>query len=104
MRALLAALISAAVLFAATARAESMIARDGTNTVRVTRALCTDPAILAHVPPEFRPRFHRGDAVLDGKPYALCWASLGDGWAVLVYADGDTGRVPVAAFAPERKL
>jgi len=98
-------LVAALILLTATAHAsESMLARDGQNTVRVTRGPCTDRAILAHIPAEYRPRFQHGEAVLDGKHYPLCWAAANSEWVVLVFADGDAGRVPIAAFEPEHKL
>lgn len=76
---------------------EPMIARAGTDYIRLTDQVCT-PNL---------PGYKSGNAVLDGTGYKLCWKLVrpqtGPLHIVVVYEDGDVWRVEPSKFKPESK-
>lgn len=85
------AMILSPLVFAA----EPMIARSGTDYIRLTDQDCT-PNL---------PGYKVGKAVLDGVSYKLCWKLIrphtGPLHIVVVYEDGDVWRVEPSNFKPE---
>ncbi len=76
---------------------EPMIVRRGADYIRITHGVCT-PNL---------PGFQTGNAILDGRPYKLCWKLIPEGenpmHILAVFDDGDTWRINPAAFKPESK-
>lgn len=75
-------------------------ARTG-NWARLDKGVCTNEGILKHIPSEYRSKFGPGEAQLEGKKHPLCWVLAPDGSVILVYEDGEIGKVPVHYFKPE---
>lgn len=98
------------VLFAvATAQAapdSAMVHRseDGKVVIRLfPRQACADE-VQKFIPPHLREHFRAGDATFEGKPFTACFALPGDGSVVLVYSDGESGRVPAHIFTEEKSI
>lgn len=72
---------------------EPVIVRKGNDYVRLTHNVCT-PNL---------PGYMTGKAVLDGKPYKLCWKLVRpeQGPLHIVIKDGDIWRADPKAFGPE---
>lgn len=80
-----------------------LISKDPTNGnwARLNKGPCVNKKILAHIPEQYRDRFSVGEAQLEGKLHPLCWVLAPDATVILVYEDGETGKVPVFRFKPE---
>ena len=105
MKKLLTALLPLALFSCTPAPAAVMVlaARgDNGDEVVLHREVCNKPEVLKVVPPEHRARFHNGTSNLQGVSYPLCWALSGDGARVVIlFADGDSGTMPVGQFTAE---
>lgn len=88
-----AALILAA-LIAAPAAAETRVASNGRDEVRVTDTPCTFAGVLMHMPEGERKYYQRATARIAGQSYFACWREVGN-VLHLWYEDGDQGIVPV---------
>jgi len=102
---LLVLLFSLVTLLVAPAQAapdNAMVSRspDGKIVVKLYRAACPDE-VLKFIPPHLREHFQGGSSTFDGQEFATCWARPGDGSVVLVYSDGESGRVPESIFMRE---
>lgn len=85
-----------AALLAAPAFAGDMIARQGSDSVRLTEAPCL-PAVLARIAPQVQADYRAAVAQLGGQTYTACWRRTG-GMAHLVYEDGDQGMISWSSF------
>lgn len=87
--------------------ATSMVAQQGNDYVIVRDVPC-NPAVLAagaargiEFPAGEEP--HGGAANISGTSYQLCWTVRSDGNGVnIMYDDGDTGVIPLSAFAKNK--
>jgi len=76
-------------------QSEPLIVRNGNDYVRLGREAC------GHLP-----GFLTGDAMLEGKPYRLCWRAMvaPRPHVLLVFEDGDIWRTDAAQFRPESQV
>lgn len=95
MKKILSALVAAS--FAMSAQSETMIARQGSDWVRVTDAPCTNEKVLSHLAAGAGKQFRAATSGISGAPYAACWVPSGK-MAFMVYEDGDKGLIPLAEF------
>lgn len=86
----------------ATGALAGLISKDANgNWARLNKGPCTNKVILGHIPEQYRNRFSVGEAQLDGKLHPLCWVLAPDASVILVYEDGETGKLPAHYFKPE---
>jgi len=90
-------LCSAALLAAAPAFAEEVVASNGQDSVRLSDSQCSSQKILEQVEPAMREQLKDGNAQIDGQQFHACWIVDGN-VAHLVYEDGDEGMVPLTEF------
>lgn len=89
-----------AALVVAPAFADDLIARNGSDTIRLAEAPCASEQVLELVPVQMRPEFRAASAVLHGEAFSGCWRVMGNA-AHLLYEDGDQGLIPLADLKPE---
>jgi len=87
-------------LVAAPAFANDLVARQGSDVIRLVNAACTSEGVLSRVSPQMRSQFRAAQATVDGRTYAACWRMTPSA-AHLVYEDGDQGLVPLSALKPQ---
>ena len=90
-------LCSAALLAAAPAFAEEVVASNGQDSVRLSDAQCSSQKILEQVEPAMRDQLKDASAQIGGQQFQACWIVDGS-VAHLVYEDGDEGMVPLGEF------
>lgn len=96
--------IAVLALAAGVAGAETLVARQGNDVVRIeTTKPCTDPNVLRHIPKELHDRFNAASARIGGQNYAACATPL-QGGAYLVFDDGDQDMVPRDQLKPEQSI
>jgi len=87
------------LLFAVSAYAASMVAKDaGGNMVWLYEGPCEVQVILDKINPELRPQFQRGDFLYRGKHLQACWAIGPDGLVYVIDDDGDITKIPLHVF------
>ena len=94
------------VLFAALANpafAETLVANQGSDSVRLTDKPCTNPLVLVHIAIAQQEAYKAGSAVFQGQNYSACWRVMGD-VAHLLYEDGDQGVVSMGLLKPALEL
>jgi hypothetical protein len=87
-------------LVALPARAETMRASNGHDSVRLYDTPCVNLTVLAHIMPRYHAEMRKADAVVGGEAFNARWIVDGDS-AHLMYEDGDQGLVPLADFKPD---
>lgn len=87
-------------LAAAPAFAADLVARQGSDTVRLADGPCTSETVLALLDPQLRSHYKAATAVVQGRSFSGCWRKTGS-VAHLLYEDGDQGIVPMAELKPE---
>ena len=90
-------------MLAFSALADSAIFRAGADSVEITEEPC-HAAVVPLIPAEILEHFRAANAVISGKLIKACWALRGDGYAHLVYEDGDEGLIPAGSFRKTRQL
>jgi hypothetical protein len=93
----LALLAAIAACFALPAQSSTMLARQGSDWVRVTDKPCTDQRVLSHLAPGAESRFMAASSIIGGAPFAACWTLSGN-MALIIFDDGDKGMIPLSAF------
>ena len=94
-------LCAAAVLLAAPAWAEEVVASSGNDSVRLSDSPCTNRQVLDRLEPSLRPVLRDASAVVQGQTFKACWVVHGNA-AHLLYEDGDQGLIPLSDFkAPQ---
>jgi hypothetical protein len=93
-------LIIAAVLAAGTAMAQDLVARNGSDYVRLSSKPCSTPAVLALLPAELHDQFQEAVSQVEGKTFRGCWMMLPDGRVFLKYEDNDIGVLRYGLFKP----
>jgi hypothetical protein len=91
------ALFCAAVLMSAPVIAEEVVATNGSDSVRLSDAQCSNDKVLELVPPAVRAQLRDATAMIQGQSLKACWRVHG-GAAHLLYEDGDQGIVPLTEF------
>ena len=89
-------LLIAAALAAGPAMAD-LVTKQGSDEIRLAPTPCVHAGTLAHIDPQYRARFKKMDATIGGQRWYGCWIEV-EGWALLIYEDGDHGRLAMSAF------
>lgn len=100
----LAAFVAACVLTPATAARyenDTMIARRGSEYIRLWEAPCNHAGTLAQIKPEYRELFKKARAMVAGQDLYACWISE-NGQVFIIFEDGDQTVVPVDEFKPDQ--
>lgn len=92
------AVLAAAV--AAPAFSQELVARQGTDSVRLSEAACQSELVLARVDAGSQDEYKAATAEFQGQNFVACWRTMG-GVAHLVYEDGDQGVIPLQELKPE---
>ena len=87
-------------LAAAPTLAADLVARQGSDTVRLADGPCTSESVLGQIDPQLHSQYKAASAVVQGQSFAGCWRKTGS-VAHLLYEDGDQGIVPMADLKPE---
>jgi hypothetical protein len=90
-------LCSAALLAAAPAFAEEVVASNGADSVRLSDSQCSSKKIMEQVEPAVGQQLKDANANISGQTFKACWVVEGQ-VAHLVYEDGDEGMVPLTEF------
>lgn len=77
-----------------------LVATEGASSLRLKQEPCP-LEILRLLPEGTRGYFQRAEAVIEGTPFAACWAVTPRGVVVLKFSDDDDGEVPITAFEQE---
>lgn len=107
------AFIAAAVIFgslffiwspAARADGHFAVARspDGTYVMKLYKAACDRPDLIALVPPQYHGTLHKAEATYTGAIHAACWTVLPNGIGI-VDDEKDAFVIPGAAFKDPNK-
>lgn len=91
------ALVCAAALLAGPAMAQEMVASNGTDSVRLSDAQCSNEKVLEQIEPSMRSQLKDATATIGGESFKGCWVVDGN-MAHLVYEDGDQGIVALSEF------
>jgi hypothetical protein len=94
------ALVLAAVIAAGSAMAGELVARSGSDYVRITDKPCTTAEVLALLPADMHDKFQEATAQVDGKTFQGCWLMGQDERVYLRYSDGDMGILRYSLFKP----
>lgn len=93
-------LVLCAALAASTVFAESLVARNGNDSVRLVDGPCTSELVLGRLQPQMHGQYKAASAVVEGQNFVACWRVVGNS-AHLLYEDGDQGIIPLAELKPE---
>jgi hypothetical protein len=93
-------LICAALVAAAPAFAQDLVARQGNDSVRLGDKPCSSQLVLGRIQPQQAEDYRQASAVVDGQTFQACWRSMGSA-ALLMYEDGDQGLIPLQELKPE---
>jgi hypothetical protein len=93
-------IIIAALLAAGTAMAQDLVARNGSDYVRLSSKPCSTPAVLALLPAELHDQFQDAITYVGGQNFRGCWMRVPGGQVFLRYEDGDAGLVRYDQFKP----
>jgi hypothetical protein len=93
-------LICAALVAAAPAFAQDLVARQGNDSVRLADTPCASELVLGRIQPQQKEEYRQASAVVDGQTFQACWRPMGSS-AHLMYEDGDQGLIPIQDLKPE---
>jgi hypothetical protein len=89
-----------AALAAAPVFAQDLVARQGTDSVRLADGPCTSQEVLGKLDPRLQKEYRAATAEVQGRTFSACWRMTSQG-AHLLYEDGDQGLVPASDLKPE---
>ena len=84
--------------------ATDMVIRQGGSYVRLSDSPCVHAGTLGILSPEWRDKFKKAVASINGKTWFACWILEDDGQVYVLYEDGDENRFPMVAFKPDEGL
>jgi hypothetical protein len=90
-------LLLCAALAAAPAIAADLVARHGSDTIRLADEPCTSQLVLGRLEARLHSKYK---AVVQGQNFIACWRPAGRA-VHLMYEDGDQGILPMEALKPE---
>jgi hypothetical protein len=93
-------LIVCAALAAAPAFAQDLVARQGSDSVRLGDQPCRSELVLGRIQPQQKEDYRQASAVVDGQTFQACWRPMGTA-AHLMYEDGDQGLIPLQDLKPD---
>ena len=94
------AVCAALALAPVLANADELVARQGSDSVRLSEGACDSQLVLGRLSPDTHAMYKKASAVVGGQTYSACWAVVGNA-AHLVYEDGDQGVIPLSDLKPE---
>ena len=95
------ALIAVCAALAMTpAFADTLVARQGDDSVRLADVPCRSEAVLGRIEPNIHSDYKSATARLAGQSFVACWREMGS-VAHVVYEDGDQGLIPMAELKRE---
>ena len=95
------ALVAALAAFAAApAFADQLVARQGSDSVRLFDGACKSELVLRRVEPNTTDDYKAATANFQGQNFVACWRMMGN-VAHLIYEDGDQGIIPMQELKPE---
>ena len=89
-----------AAMAAAPAIAGDLVARQGSDSVRLAEGPCKVEQVLSQLDPRLQKIYKEATATVQGRTFAACWRMTPNG-AHLLYEDGDQGLVPTSDLKPE---
>ena len=89
-----------AALAAAPSFAQTLVARQGDDSVRLSDGACQSELVLSRLESGQHEEFHAATAVFQGQNFQACWRAMGN-VAFLIYEDGDQGIIPLQELKPE---
>lgn len=92
--------LCAALVAAAPAQSQDLVAHQGDDIIRLGDAPCEDQNVLGRVPKQYQAEFKQASATVSGQNFAACWRKAGQ-MAHLVYEDGDQGLLPLTDLQAE---
>ncbi len=93
-------LIVALALVAFSAHAETMVANNGKDTIRLWNEPCKTPDVVKRLREEYREQFQRADGDIDSETFQGCWILHGSD-VYLMWNDGDKSLLPMTDFKPD---
>ena len=94
------AVVTALAAFAAApVFAEELIARQGSDTVRLSDSACKSELVLSRLDSRAKAEYRAATAYFQGQNFVACWRVMGN-VAHLVYEDGDQGIIPIQELKP----
>jgi hypothetical protein len=90
-----------AAMFAASPAFADLVARNGKNELRLMDMPCVHGGILGQLKEEWRPKFKKAMATVQGKTHYACWIDTGDGAYYTIWEDGTGAAYPVEGFVDE---
>ena len=87
-------------LAAAPSFAQTLVARQGDDSVRLSEESCKSSLVLSRLEPGVAGEFHAASAMFQGQRFQACWRMMGNA-AYLIYEDGDQGIIPAQELKPE---
>lgn len=93
-------LLLCAAMAAAPAIAGNLVARQGSDSVRLAEGPCKAEQVLSRLEPRLQEKYQEATATVQGRTFAACWRMTPNG-AHLLYEDGDQGMVPRSDLKPE---
>jgi len=94
------AALAAAAFAASPSFAQTLVARQGEDSVRLSDDACKSDLVVSRLEPGMADEFHAASAVFQGKRFQACWRMMGNA-AYLIYEDGDQGIIPASELKPE---
>ncbi|MBI5276684.1 MAG: hypothetical protein HY854_09515 [Burkholderiales bacterium] len=94
------ALLVCVALAVAPVFAEDLVARNGSDSVRLNESPCTSKQVLARLQPQQHTDYKAAFAQVGGQNFEACWRVVGNS-AHLLYEDGDQGLIPLAELKPD---
>jgi uncharacterized membrane protein len=94
-------ILACVALAAAPVFAEELVARNGSDSVRLAEGPCTSESVLAKLQAEKQEggEYKAASAQVGGQSFQACWRVVGNS-AHLMYEDGDQGLIPLAELKP----
>ena len=89
-----------AAFVAAPVFADQLVARQGSDSVRLSDGACKSELVLSRLEPKLREDYRAASAYFQGQSFVACWRIMGN-VAHLVYEDGDQGIIPMQELKPE---
>ncbi len=77
------------------------VLRTDNGMLRLSDTPCVNEGILSQIQPQWKDKFRRANAVVNGKAFEACWIGEAQGGVFVLFEDGDEGRFAWKQFKPE---
>lgn len=75
-----------------------LVARNGANELRLMPGACSHGGILGQLREEWRPKFRKGQATIEGKLHFACWIDTFEGAYFVIWESGESSLLPITGF------